>query len=187
MRPPEAVPPRGGILRRGERGGGPRQVRFELEPAGHAGKEADWEAPPPPPLGTPSLHSSRGGAAPPPPPPFDAPRAAAERLGGSFRARCAVGGAAGAINVPPTHRLFHGLISLTVPPRPEPRRGVLPPTLPPNKDPGPEVMALAGGAGKGQGGPLLPPFAPPEPPRPLPSPPKAIFLMYRKLQQWGVA
>ncbi|XP_069655803.1 protein phosphatase 1 regulatory subunit 35 isoform X2 [Haliaeetus albicilla] len=167
-------------------------VRFELSPAVHAGEEEEEEeggAAPLPPLGTPTLHSSLGGAAAGASrEPFDAPRAAAALLGCSFAARCAVGGAAaGAINVPPAQRLYRGLVSLAVPPPPEPRRGVPPPAAAPLKVPGPEVGALAGGAGRGSGDPWLPPPAPPESPRPLPRPPGTTFLMYRKLQQWGGA
>ncbi|XP_061211200.1 protein phosphatase 1 regulatory subunit 35 [Neopsephotus bourkii] len=189
MRPPEAAPPPplpGGILRRGggERGGGERQVRFAVAGPGQDHEEQrGGEAP----LATPVPNSSRaaaaaarreGGAGPEP---FDAPRAAAALLGSSFAARCAVGGAAaGAMNVPPAQRLYRGLISLAVPPPMGRRRGALPQMVP-HKVPGPAIGSPPGGEGE----PWLPPPAPLADPRPLPRPPSAAFVMYRKLQQWG--
>lgn len=185
MRPPEAAPVP--ILRRrGGRGGAPRQVRFEDPPSD--GGAPPGSPPPPQPLAVPVLRSSlwvRGG--PNPPEPFDAPRAAAALLGVSFGARCAVGAAAaGATNVPPAQRLFRGLLALSAPPPRPPRRAA--PPEPPPKTPGPEPGgAELGGIPALCETPWLPPVAAPPwgPPRPLPRPPGAAFVPYRKLQQWG--
>ncbi|XP_014749364.1 PREDICTED: protein phosphatase 1 regulatory subunit 35 [Sturnus vulgaris] len=183
--PAPPPPPPGGILRRGGREGGNRQVRFAPSPALRDEEEEDEDGGVPT-LATPTLHSSRGGPWGAPPEPFDAPRAAAALLGSSFAARSALGGAAAAaMNVPQAQRLFRGLVSLAVPPPPGPRRGVQVPPAPTPQVPGPQLGVLAGGAGRGMGWPWLPPHAPPEPPRALPRPPGAAFAMYQKLQQWG--